>query len=323
MGLSPILPGSPASAALAAYLRSQLEPLGFEVREDLWTTPDAPVPLRNVIADRGRGPALRVIGAHMDTRHWADEDPDPARRRDPVPGANDGGSGVAVLLELARSVQEPAGTSLRLAFFDAEDQGGIPGWAGWTLGSRRMASRLGPEEVSRIEAVIIVDIVGEANLRLVREGASDPDLAARIWAVGRELGYEATFPEGVAPPVTDDHVPFVRLGLPAVDLVPVYGSDGSPFFPWHHTTLDTLDRVSRASLGRVGRTLEAFLEAERAASPTPGMALRRGAVPTALAAAGLALAAIAIRRRRRRTARLIRSRAARPRRRAGSRRRGN
>jgi peptidase M28-like protein len=296
MDLSPIAPGSAAAVSFAAYVRSQLTPLGFQVEEDTWNTPDAPVPLRNLVARRGSGRVVRMVGAHYDTRIWADKDPDPARQHDPVPGANDGGSGVAVLLELARSVRIPAGMELRLAFFDGEDQGGIPGWGGWILGSRRMASRLSKEERDRIEAVVVVDIVGEPGLRLVREGGSDPQLASRVWEIGRQLGYSETFQDGLAGAVTDDHVPFRELGIRALDLIPVEGRDGSAFFPWHHTTLDTRDRVSVESLGRVGKTLEAFLESPPLDADPPWPP---GGVRWLLLLAGLlALAAVVARARR-------------------------
>lgn len=306
MNLSPLPPGSAASETFAAYVKSQLEPLGFTVEFDEWRSAEAPVPMRNLIATSGAGPRIHLIGAHYDTRLWADKDSNPKRRRDPVPGANDGGSGVAVLLELARAVQVPSGSTLKLAFFDAEDQGGVEGYANWILGSTRMASRLTPEERSRIAEVIVVDIVGDPALRLVREGNSDPAVAARVWELARGLGYGDTFVEGEGAGILDDHMPFRNVGLPVLDLVQLEGQDGSPFFAWHHTTQDTIEHVSRASLGRVGRVLESYIESPPVEASGTGLYLRRGVIwPMTALVVVLLGAALALRARFRRQRRKI------------------
>jgi glutaminyl-peptide cyclotransferase len=300
MRLSPVTPGSEASASFAAYVRSALEPLGFSVELDEWRSSKAPVPLRNIVARRGAGPAIRIVGAHYDARLWADKDPDPARRRDPVPAANDGGSGVAVLLELARAVQVLEGTELWLAFFDAEDQGGIEGWGDWILGSERMAGRLTQGELGRVSEVIVVDIVGQAGLKLRPEAQSDREVTARIWQIAAELGYADTFLTEPGGAVVDDHVPFLRLGLRAVDVIQLVSPEGESFFPWHHTTLDTLERVSSESLARVGRTLELYLETAPVAVRAPaGLALPGGwLIPAAAAALGAAAAGWRLKRSR-------------------------
>ena len=152
---------------------------------------------------------------------------------------------------------------------------------------------------------------------------SDPGLAERIWRAGQGLGFGSTFVDGVADSITDDHVPFRELGLRAVDLIPVEGSDSSPFFPWHHTTLDTLDHVSRESLGRVGATLEKVLETPVADPESPQRMLKPGLIAGAVAAGGVVVILLGGRRRRRRAQRARGVKPARQRRRAASRRRGS
>ncbi|HJX41881.1 MAG TPA: M28 family peptidase, partial [Anaerolineales bacterium] len=186
-----------------------------------------------------------VLGAHYDTRPKADNDPsDPAA---PVPGANDGGSGVAVLLELAAAMPpESLPQAVWLVFFDAEDSGGIEGWE-WIVGSSHFVETLEAE----IEAAVIVDMVGDTDLQLALELNSTGWLQQEIWLTAQTLGYGA-FIAGPGPSILDDHTPFLRAGIPAVDIIDFV-------YPHWHTQADTLDKVSPASLEQVGRTLQTWL----------------------------------------------------------------
>jgi Zn-dependent M28 family amino/carboxypeptidase len=188
-----------------------------------------------------------ILGAHYDTRRRADQDP--TRPNEPVMGANDGASGTAVLLELA-SVLDLGNIpyAVWLAFFDAEDNGNLDGW-NWIVGSSYMASRL----TIIPEFVIVVDMVGDRDQQIYYERNSDPELTARIMAVASDLGYADAFIPACRYSILDDHTPFLRLGIPAVDLIDFD-------YPHWHTTGDTLDKIDAKSLERVGRTLEAFLE---------------------------------------------------------------
>jgi Zn-dependent M28 family amino/carboxypeptidase len=203
----------------------------------------------NVIAARGRG-ALIILGAHYDTRSNADRDPeDPAR---PVPGANDGASGVAVLLELARTLDvEKAGVEVWLAFFDAEDQGNINGWP-FSVGAAYMAQHLTRQPM----AVIVVDMVGDREQEIFWENNSDEHLLRTLWSVAADLGYEAYFVPQYRYGLMDDHIPFRQQGLAAVDIIDFD-------YPYWHTVEDTPDKVSADSLQRVGRVLETWLEERR------------------------------------------------------------
>ncbi len=238
--------GSAANRATGDYIIAQLQALGWEVEEQSFTYQGTPV--RNIVGRAGQGPMV-VLGAHYDTRRRADRDPqDPSA---PVPGANDGASGVAVLLELARTLDKGTlSNQVWLAFFDAEDNGNLDGWE-WIVGSAYMAQNL----TITPEYVIIVDMVGDADQQLYLERNSHPELSARIWGLAAELGYADYFLNSVKHSLLDDHTPFARRGIPAVDIIDFD-------YPYWHTTADTLDKISPLSLERVGRVLETLLEGQ-------------------------------------------------------------
>jgi glutaminyl-peptide cyclotransferase len=227
------------------YIIQQLQASGWQVEEQRF--PYQGLSGRNIIAKRGAGPVL-ILGAHYDTRKYADRDPDAARRKDPVPGASDGASGVAVLLELARHIDpDRLGREVWLTFFDAEDNGEIEG-ADWIVGSRYMAQNL----TVTPEAMILVDMVGDADLQLYYEVNSNDLLRQSIWQTAAELGYKQFVPEP-RHAMLDDHTPFLERNIPAVDVIDF------DYPPWH-TVGDTIDKVSAESLEAVGRTLERWLE---------------------------------------------------------------
>jgi len=234
--------GSPANRATGDYIISHLEAQGWEVETEEFVYRDTTV--RNIVGRAGQGPVV-ILGAHYDTRRSADEE-DPSV---PVMGANDGASGVAVLLELARVLdKDRLDRQVWLAFFDAEDNGRLDGWE-WCVGSSYMASHL--EVVP--EAVVVVDMVGDADQQLYLEGNSNPALQQRLWEIGATLGYTRTFIAEYRWTMYDDHVPFAQRGIPAVDIIDFD-------YPYWHTTQDTPDKVSPESLERVGRVLEVWLE---------------------------------------------------------------
>jgi len=205
---------------------------------------------RNIIGRAGKGPVI-IVGAHYDTRRQADRDPEVSNRSQPVPGANDGASGVAVLLELARSLDpKRLDNEVWLVFFDAEDNGRLDGWD-WVRGSTYMATSL----TVAPEAVIVVDMVGDADQRFLFEMNSDPALSQQIWKLAESLGYGDIFLPQPGPRLIDDHLPFAQRGIPAVDIIDFD-------YPYWHTTEDTADKVSPTSLRRVGHVLETLLEGD-------------------------------------------------------------
>lgn len=257
MRLGPRTPGSEASIRAREYIANQLRREGWEV--EIQPFAYGGVALANVVAKRGDGPIV-IVGTHYDTRPIADRDP--TDRSAPVPGANDGASGVAVLLELAR-VLDPAATEdmqVWLAFFDAEDSGGIAYWE-WAVGSRTLAQRLVREPGNRPEYVIIIDMVGDADQTIYYEWSSSLWLQERLWALAAELGYEDVFVPVHRHHVVSDHTPFLQTGTEAALLIDLD-------YPYHHTQSDTLDKLSAQSLERVGRLLHTWLETEPLAGRT-------------------------------------------------------
>jgi Zn-dependent M28 family amino/carboxypeptidase len=246
LSFGPRIPGTEGNRKAGDYIAEQLKLAGWSVEFQEFKYMN--MSIRNLIAraNLGRGPII-VLGAHYDTRRWADQDT--TFPRDPVPGANDGASGVAVLLELARVLDlGRIRHEIWLAFFDAEDNGGIDGWD-WIVGSTHMAGSLS----TLPRAMILVDMVGDADQQIYLEANSDEALSQKIWATAAQLGYGNYFRPEVRWHLVDDHIPFARLGVPAVDIIDFD-------YEYWHTTADTADKISPESLERVGRTLLTYLE---------------------------------------------------------------
>lgn len=232
------------------------------------------VGVRNLVASMGEATASDgtiIIGAHYDSRILSDKDPNPENRLLPMPGANDGGSGVGVLLELARVISESyvVNQEIRLVFFDAEDNGRIEPWtqiipatSGYLVGSTLYASGLNLE-AENIELMLLVDLVGDMDQRFPIEGYSNqsaPEVVQEIWSIAADLGYEEQFPNEVGGFITDDHLPFAQRGIPSVDIIDLD-------YEYWDTSQDTPDKVSPESLERVGRVLIAYLEQSGAITP--------------------------------------------------------
>jgi len=246
MEFGPRVTGTEGNRKAGDYIADQLRQAGWSVEFQEFTYRGTLA--RNIIgrANIGIGTII-ILGAHYDTRRWADEDP--TYFQAPVPGANDGASGVAVLLELAQVLNlGEVRHEIWLAFFDAEDNGGIEGWD-WIVGSTYMADTLSVQP----QAMILVDMIGDADQQIYFDANSDRALSQKVWAVAAELGYGAHFIPEVRWRMIDDHIPFARLGIPAIDIIDFQ-------YPYWHTTADTADKVSAGSLERVGQTLQVFLE---------------------------------------------------------------
>ena len=193
-----------------------------------------------------------LLCAHWDTRPTAENDFDLSKRKQPIDGANDGASGVAVLLELARVLKEKSPkVGVIFVFFDGEDLGDYP--KNMLLGSKYYAKHM---LEPRPEKGILVDMVGSVNLLMTREINSiqaAPDLVDKIYSVANRLGYAKVFPVDAIPDeIDDDHVPMIKAGVPTIDLIDFN-------YPYWHTTRDTVDKCSARSLKVVGSVLEIYL----------------------------------------------------------------
>lgn len=251
--LGPRIPGTAGHAAMLSWLDGQLQGLGARIEHQAFTdtTLGRPLPLTNVIARFGPGSGRRItLAAHYDTRPWCDQDPDTSHRAQPLPGANDGGSGVAVLLEVAELLHlraPPLGVDL--VFFDGEDQGLATRAEQFSLGARGYAARLAPRgSDARPVAAFVFDMIGDKDLQIYPEIQS-VQRAANLTAVVTDAARATRargFHDDPRYAVTDDHVPLLEAGLPAVDIIDFD-------YPAWHTLNDKPDQTSAESLAEVAR----------------------------------------------------------------------
>ncbi len=205
--------------------------------------------LNNVIAHFGPDEHHVLLCAHWDTRPWADLDSNPENHNKPILGANDGASGVAVLLQLARIFKEnPPPVGVDLVFFNGEDSGLQGDDQTWCQGSRAFASKL--PKAKYPEYAILLDFVGDRDLHFPVEVHSKtyaPDVVDRVWRKAASLNLSA-FDFATGPAILDDHIELLRVGIPAIDIIDFE-------YPHYHTMQDTPDKCSAESLGIVGKLL--------------------------------------------------------------------
>jgi len=215
--------------------------------------------LTNIIARfKVDEPEQLLIGAHWDTRPWADEDPEPEKRNDPIIGANDGASGVAVVLELARILNaSPPPIGVTLVLFDGEDMGrsGIP--KSYAQGSLAFAKDL---PIEKPDEAIILDMIGDAELHIPIERFSyqqNRKLVKKLWGLAKELSLDA-FESRIVHTIYDDHVPlWAEAEIPAIDIIDFnYPNSYSNYW---HTTQDLPENCSAESLGQVGTLLAHYI----------------------------------------------------------------
>lgn len=211
------------------------------------------VEMANVIASFNLDARTRVLlGAHWDTRAIAERDPDPSNQARPIPGANDGASGVAVLLHLAEIMRDRRpDVGVDLVFFDGEDGGNGGGFEEFCLGSTFFAMNMGDYCPSY---AVVVDMVGDAELSIPIEPNSAgacPDVVELVWSAAERV--EATsFSRAAGTAMFDDHVPLIRAGVPSALIIDFE-------YPYWHTLADTPDKCSAESLREVGDVLVELL----------------------------------------------------------------
>lgn len=258
--LGPRFPGSKGHLQVRKMIADLAGDLDFPSYSLCFETNDPlsgePLEGCNIVVSAGPAQGERLwLGAHYDTRPRSDHDPDKVKRMAPLIGANDGASGVAVLLHLMEILgKNPPPAGVDFLFFDVEDSGLAGDPAGFCLGSQHLAATWNdfgnPLAQGRPRGVIVLDMVGKKNLQVPMEGyslANAPTWTTAVFDRAEQLGLAAFLPVQ-GPAVYDDHVPFLQQGIPAVDLIDFD-------FPQWHTTADTPDKCSAASLAEVGRLM--------------------------------------------------------------------
>lgn len=267
----PRTPGSDAHKQCGDYIASVFKSFGLEVQEQTATLTNwdgVPYTCRNLIASHLPEADRRILlCAHWDCRPWCDADADPANHRKPVMGANDGASGVAVMMELARQIGKISpNTGIDFICFDLEDYG-APYWAedkapydgsDWCLGSRYWATNPHKENYTASFGILL-DMVGGEHTQFRYEGYSlqyARDIVVKVWQTAANLGYDNYFRATDGGWATDDHVPINEYaGIPTIDIIPHVEDENSSFGPTWHTVNDTPEHISRQTLKAVGQTL--------------------------------------------------------------------
>ncbi len=247
VAFGPRPPGSDALEKCRDYLVGQLEGFGYAVERDAFeaSTPYGPKKMVNLIA-RGRGSGTNVIAlaSHYDTKYFEKMD---------FVGANDAGSSTGLLLELARVLAaRQSNYDIWYLFLDGEEA--FIEWSTFdsTYGSRHLAKRWQADgSAAKVRALILLDMIGDRNLDIFRELNSTSWLMDLVWNTAIETGLKDIL-SSTETPVEDDHIPFLDIGIPCVDIIDLN------YPPWH-TAGDTLDKISTESLEKVGKLVLAVL----------------------------------------------------------------
>lgn len=265
---------SEAHEKCAAWIADNFRRYGCEVelqQADLKGYDGTTLKSTNIIArmPSRQGETTRILlCAHWDSRPWADNDPDSANWKKPVMAANDGASGVAVMLEMARLLQHNDTVPVAVDFvcFDAEDWG-VPQWSdaaddgnSWALGAQHWAKAYADSGSQRYRYGILLDMVGGQGARFFHEGFSLQHagrLVDRLWSAASAAGYGSFFPMETGGYITDDHIPVNEVAnIPCVDIINHYPDcNQSTFGPTWHTVSDDMQHIDKNTLKAVGQTL--------------------------------------------------------------------
>ena len=269
---------SEAHEKCGQWIAQKFASYGLEVTEQRATLKGfdgTPLLSNNIIASYR--PELKdriLICAHWDSRPWADNDPDEANWTKPVLAANDGASGVAVMLELARLLtlkSQPSNLNSQIGIdficFDAEDWGSDNVSDSWALGAQYWAAHPHREGYSARYGILL-DMVGGQGARFYREGFSmyyAPKIVEKVWRAADDLGYGSIFPQKDGHAITDDHGPVNNVaGIPCIDIIPHYPDcRESSFGPTWHTVNDDMAHIDANTLKAVGQTLVQVIFSEK------------------------------------------------------------
>lgn len=262
----PRVPGTEPHAVTARNLIAKISsynPDTLLVQNPQLTIPGTQntVIISNIFARWGTSkPAHILLLAHWDTRPCADNDPDPALRDLPFDGANDGASGVAVLLEIARNLamRLPDNIGVDLLLTDLEDSGNSDDDASWCLGAQHFASNLPYQPGQLPRYAVLLDMVGGKNATFHRETFSDKyahDVVDHVWAAAALSGFGDRFVNLYGNPINDDHLPLIQAGIPAIDIIENKNPATGTFNPTWHTAADNIDNIDPGTIRAVGQTI--------------------------------------------------------------------
>lgn len=261
MQFGPRVPGSPAAQRAGDWIIAEMKKRADTVIVQSWTHTTADgkqLPMRNILARFRPADANRILYVtHWDTRPVSDKSANLGERQMPVPGANDGASGVALFVALSDALKKsPPASGVDLLFVDGEDYGTFgPPLVDVLIGSTWFASHL-PEPGYKPMFGVLWDMIGDNDLKIKKEPYSiqgAPEVVDRVWRVAAELGHDDVFVnEQYGYGITDDHVPLLQAGLRAIDVIDID-------YPDHHRSTDTIDKISARSLSIVGEVAEALL----------------------------------------------------------------
>jgi len=258
MAFGPRVPGTAAHRNAGDWIVAEMRQRADTVIVQSWThvTADGKrLPMRNIIAKFNPAATTRVLYlAHWDSRPTAEKAVDVAARSQPTPGANDGASGVAILMGVADALKaRRVDIGVDLLFVDGEDWGDFDTDTDVLVGAKYFAANL-PAGYSPTFGVLF-DMVGEPNAQFLYESHSTraaPEVVQRVWGVAQQIGHGAQFPTREWGPITDDHVPLIARGLKVINIIDID-------YAYHHTPDDTADKVSAVTLQVVGDVAMAVL----------------------------------------------------------------
>lgn len=270
VAFGPRVTGSQASKQTAEWLVGKLREFGAsniqKQRAQLKAYDGTELDACNISAQFNPEAERRVLlFAHWDTRPWADNEPDPAKRHLPIDGANDGASGVGVILEIARHLAEnQPSVGVDVLFVDAEDYGrhaDEPDQPGdndtWALGTQYWVENP-TVALDKLECAILLDMVGSRDAKFAREYFSQsysPAIVNYVWSVARSSGFGSRFVDDMGTPVVDDHYHLIKAGIPAIDIIECANPQTGSFNPTWHTQADNIDAIDRETLRAVGQTV--------------------------------------------------------------------
>lgn len=275
--LGPRVPGTEAHRKCEEYIVRKMNIFGADTIIEQKGTVTAftgdVLPFNNILARFNTSAPRRILlAAHYDTRPWADNETDEKHRKTPILGANDGGSGVGVLMELARIAGEndlPIGVDF--LFVDVEDYGNSDGWGNaddtWCLGSQYWAQNH-PYTIDELpDFGIVLDMVGGTNARFHREYYSDKtarSIVDKVWGAAKNIGLSEVFINELGGSIIDDHIQINKTGIPCIDIVECNNAVTRTFPPTWHTLHDNMAGIDSKSIKAVGTTVLNVIEKEAA-----------------------------------------------------------